>query len=213
MQGDIMKRHIIGLCGFIGCGKGTVADILVQDHGFTKISFADKLKNGTANVFGWDRAMLEGDTKISREWRETPDEFWSKELGHDMTPRRALQLFGTDCMRNGFSHEIWVLLVKRELQENPATNFVIPDVRFFNERDMLHDMSGVTWRVKRGPDPDWVRKAISDNKYDTVWMDEYPNIHESEWRWLDDPHEYDRVIPNDSDLIALSTEIKRAVSG
>ena len=37
---------IIGICGLIGSGKGTVADILVEYHGFQKISFADKLKDG-----------------------------------------------------------------------------------------------------------------------------------------------------------------------
>ena len=210
---NTLKRKIIGICGFIGSGKGTVADTLVNEYGYTKLSFADTLKDGVAAVFDWDRELLEGDTKDSRDWRETPDTFWTTELGREITPRYALQLFGTDCMRNGFSHDIWVLLVKRELQENPTTNFVIPDVRFFNERDMLRDMAGVTMRVKRGPDPDWVRKAISDNKYDTVWMDEYPDIHESEWRWLDDAHEYDRVIPNDSDLTALTAEIKKAVTG
>ena len=65
---------IIGICGLIGSGKGTVADILVEEHKFEKISFADKLKDGVATVFNWDRSMLEGDTKESREWREKVDE-------------------------------------------------------------------------------------------------------------------------------------------
>jgi ferredoxin len=60
---------IIGICGLIGSGKGTVADVLV-DQGFTKVSFADKLKDGVSTIFGWNRAMLEGDTDESRQWRE-----------------------------------------------------------------------------------------------------------------------------------------------
>jgi adenylate kinase family enzyme len=52
---------IIGICGLIGSGKGTVADILVENHNFQKISFADKLKDGVAAVYGWDRDMLEGE--------------------------------------------------------------------------------------------------------------------------------------------------------
>ena len=99
---------IIGICGLIGCGKGTAADILVEQHGFTKISFADKLKDGVSTVFGWDREMLEGDTDDSRQWRETQDEFWTKETKRTITPRLVLQEFGTDCMRNGFFDGIWV---------------------------------------------------------------------------------------------------------
>ena len=57
---------IIGICGLIGSGKGTVADILEQEHGFIKVSFADSLKDAVAAVFGWPRSLLEGDTEESR---------------------------------------------------------------------------------------------------------------------------------------------------
>ena len=106
---------IIGICGLIGSGKGSVADILVEEHNFKKISFADKLKDGVASVFDWDRQMLEGDTDDSRKWREEKDNFWSKETGETITPRLVLQLFGTDCMRSGFFDGIWVSLVKKHL--------------------------------------------------------------------------------------------------
>lgn len=61
---------IVGICGLIGSGKGTVADMLVGEFGFTKISFADSLKDAVAAVFGWPRNLLEGDTDESRSWRE-----------------------------------------------------------------------------------------------------------------------------------------------
>jgi hypothetical protein len=206
-----MKRKIIGLGGFIGSGKGTVADFLVDSYGYTKISFADKLKDGVAGVFGWDRESLEGDSADSRKWRETPDHFWTTELGRDITPRLVLQLFGTDCMRHGFDNEIWVLTLKRQLLENPDTNFVVPDFRFYNERDMIRSIGGEVWRVKRGNDPEWVNNAINDNRYDTTWMSDYSDIHESEWRWLDYGSEFDQTIMNDSDKSALHNEINRVM--
>ena len=119
---------IIGICGLIGSGKGTVADILVEEHNYEKLSFADKLKDGVSSVFGWDRQMLEGDTDGSRKWREQQDDFWTKETGEAITPRLILQLFGTDCMRNGFYDGIWVSLVKQQLLNNKDKNYVIPDV-------------------------------------------------------------------------------------
>ena len=44
---------IIGICGLIGSGKGTVADVLVEEHKFEKISFADKLKDAVSVLFDW----------------------------------------------------------------------------------------------------------------------------------------------------------------
>lgn len=206
-----MKRKIIGICGFIGCGKGTVGDILVDEYGFTKISYADRLKDTVATMFGWDRDMIEGNTPESREWRETSDPWWTDELGYEFTPRLAMQRVGTDCMRRGLDDQIWVKFVKKQLVDNPETNFVIPDVRFYNERDLVREMGGQVWRVKRGPDPDWALKAINDNRYETEWMKEHPEVHESEWRWLDHATEYERVIPNDMGLAELREHVDRAM--
>ena len=103
---------IIGICGLISCGKGTVADILVDEHNFKKISFADKLKDAVSLMFDWPRDMLEGETPDSRYWREQEDKFWTEETGRSVTPRLVLQEFGTDCMRNGFYDGIWVSFVK-----------------------------------------------------------------------------------------------------
>jgi hypothetical protein len=65
---------VIGLVGFLGSGKGTVADTL-KLYNFIPESFSNPLKDAVAIIFGWDRSLLEGDTKESREFRETVDEF------------------------------------------------------------------------------------------------------------------------------------------
>ena len=206
-----MARKIIGICGFIGSGKGTVGDILVEEYGFTKLSYADRLKDVAATLFGWDRDLIEGDTVDSRIWRNEPDEWWTNELGYDLTPRLVMQRVGTDCLRKGLDDRIWTLIVKKELQMNPDTNYVIPDVRFYNERDLVREMGGQVWRVKQGKDPEWTKEAISDNRYDTSWMEDRPEIHESEWRWLDYPTEFERTIPNDSGIDELKDEVARAI--
>ena len=190
---------IIGICGLIGCGKGTVGDILVDDYGFTKLSFADKLKDGVATVFNWDRAMLEGDTVESREWRESQDDFWTKETGRTITPRLVLQEFGTDCMRKGFDNGIWVSLVKQELVRYPNKNFVIPDVRFPNEANMIKSIHGEVWRVRRGQDPVWMRM------YQDIGV-EPKDVHESEWRWA--KVDFNNVIYNDLGIEELRSQVK-----
>ena len=179
---------IIGICGLIGSGKGTVADILVEQHNYEKLSFADKLKDGVSSVFGWDRQMLEGDTDASRKWREEEDKFWTEETGETVTPRLILQLFGTDCMRNGFYDGIWVSLVKQELLKNKDKNYVIPDVRFENEAKMIRSLGGRICQVRRGPDPLWFRlyKDLGQEPTD---------VHKSEWAWANVQMDY--ILAND----------------
>lgn len=209
---------IIGICGLIGSGKGTVADILVENHGFQKLSFADKLKDGVASVFDWDRDMLEGDTDRSRIWREKTDEYWTNETGFDVTPRLILQLFGTDCMREGFFDGIWVSLVKKQIIENPDTDWVIPDVRFPNEMRMINSVNGQVWQTRRGELPLWWATAQSINKnWDTIETDKhsmqviFPEVHQSEWRWVDEDDKFQHIIDNDSTLEDLQIKIQKII--
>jgi hypothetical protein len=188
---------IIGICGLIGSGKGTVADILV-DQGFTKVSFADKLKDGVSTIFGWDRNLLEGDTDESRQWREQPDDFWSNETKMEVTPRLVLQLFGTDCMRNGFDDGVWVSLIKKQILENPG-QYVIPDVRFENEIKMIRDIGGEIWWTKRGDNPEWWSKAVLDTQTGSNFMAD-EDIHPSEWKWANTNDRFDEIIYNESSL-------------
>lgn len=189
---------IIGMCGLIGTGKDTVADVLVREYNFKKISFADKLKDGVATVFGWNRDMLEGKTDESRKWREATDKFWSEEVGKDITPRLILQLFGTDCMRNGFFDGIWVSLVKQEILAYPDNHYVIPDVRFENEAQMIKSINGEVWRIRRGPDPDWFKEYLENNVVPK-------SVHQSEWRWA--KLDFDHIVYNDDSIEALRSQV------
>ncbi len=189
---------IIGICGLIGSGKNTVADILIQEHNFQKLSFADRLKDAVAATFGWDRMMLEGTTDVSRTWREKPDEFWSNETNRTITPRLVLQEFGTDCLRVGFFDGIWVSLVKQTIIENPHNNYVITDVRFQNEVKMIKNIGGFVWEIKRGPDPKW-RIEYENNNIE-------PSVHASEWHWIKGPK--DVYIENSGTISDLKNQVK-----
>ena len=194
-----MYYMIIGVCGLIGCGKGTVADVLVDEHGFKKISFADKLKDAVSVMFDWPREMLEGDTADSRYWREQEDTFWTQETGRKITPRLVLQEFSTDCMRNGFYDGIWVSFVKKTVIDNPDTNFVIPDVRFENEAHVIKGLDGKVWCVKRGPDPVWFRQ------YQDLGI-EPTDAHPSEWRWANIPFDFN--IYNEGTIDDLKSQVQ-----
>jgi hypothetical protein len=154
---------IIGICGLIGSGKDTVADYLVNVHEFRRESFAGTLKDAAAAVFGWDRTLLEGRTKVSREWREQNDPWWAKRLNiPHLTPRWVLQYWGTEVMRRGFHDDIWIASIENKIR-NLRDNVVISDCRFPNEISSIRNAGGIIVRTCRGPEPEWYNFALQEN--------------------------------------------------
>ena len=204
---------LIGLIGFIGSGKDTVAQKIIQ-HGATKDSFASPLKDLVSAVFGWQRDLLEGDTIQSREFRETPDMFWSRKLGiHNFTPRLALQLVGTDVMRDHFHTDIWLSSLEYRLRCNKQAHgaVVISDARFRNELNLIKEMNGKVIWVQRGELPEWYDTAVKANQGNVVakriMETKYRDVHSSEWDWVG--FDVDYVITNNGTLEDLYNQIDR----
>jgi hypothetical protein len=202
---------IIGVCGFIGSGKDTIADFLVNFHEFRRDSFASTLKDAVASVFGWDRDMLEGRTKEARAWREQVDTWWANRLGMpNLTPRLVLQLWGTEVCRRAFHDDIWIASLENKLRAS-QDNIVISDCRFPNEIKAIKQAGGrVVW-VKRGPLPAWYETAQQANA-GVVGADlalRAQGVHVSETAWVGT--EFDAVIDNNSTLDNLYDQIKNLV--
>lgn len=206
--------QIVGLVGFADSGKGTAAKVL-DDQGWRLIAFADALKDALAAMFGWDRALLEGDTTESRKWRETVDEWWSAKLGiPHFTPRFAMQNVGTDVIRKHFHDDIWVLRMEREILDtvDSVPGVALADVRFPNEAALLRRMNGRIFRVRRGPEPPWMEMAEAANagsRNATDAMRDVYGVHESEWRWIGLP--LDAVIVNDGTTDELRDRLLKVV--
>lgn len=143
-----MASIIIGLTGHKQVGKDTIADYLCRTFGFKKLAFASPLKNAAREIFGFSDAQLYGDQK------EIIDPFWN------VTPREVLQIVGTDLFRltlpqfiPQIGDQIWVRAFERQLQQernqNPNQSFVITDVRYPNEADVIHRLGGILIRVER----------------------------------------------------------------
>lgn len=212
-------KTLVSVVGRINAGKDTIANYLIDHKGFRKESFANSLKDCVSVVFGWDRELLEGVTEESRKWREQKDEFWSKELGRDVTPRRVLQEWGTEVVREGFHQNTWVASFKKRMLAHNVTRdikrFVLTDGRFPNEFKVIKDMGGVIVRIDRGPDPEWYEDALESCQqvrdkglpYDQTDMGLYwPMVHPSEWAWAD--LEFDHHIKNDGSLLQFQNKVK-----
>ena len=207
---------IIGVCGFIGSGKDTIADYLTNFHGFRRESFANSLKDAVAHVFGWDRTMLEGRTKQAREWREQVDPWWAERLNMpELTPRWVLQYWGTEVCRRAFHDDIWIASLENKLR-NSTDDIVISDCRFPNEIKSIKEAGGIVIRVKRGDDPEWYKDACDMNAGDRCmnWALAKGrmaalNIHASETAWCGT--KFDHVITNDSTIDELMIKVKDLV--
>jgi hypothetical protein len=208
--------QIIGIVGFIGSGKDTVADYLVNFHRFKRESFANSLKDAVSQVFGWDRELLEGRTQESREWRETRDEWWTKRLKKDITPRYVLQYWGTEVIRKGFHDDMWVASLEHRLL-NTKNDIVITDCRFPNEIKAIRNAGGKVVRIKRGPEPAWFDEAVSMNKGPNRNMSwalskqkiEKLKVHASETAWVG--QKFDVVLNNDGTIEELYHQIERDI--
>lgn len=208
---------IIGICGFIGSGKDTIADYLVNYHEFRRESFANSLKDAVAHVFGWDRVLLEGRTKQAREWREQVDPWWAERLGMpNLTPRWILQYWGTEVCRKGFNDDIWIASLENKLR-NSKDHIVISDCRFPNEIKSIKSAGGIVIRVIRGPEPEWYQDAVNMNegRGNMSWLLSSDRItrlgiHSSETAWVGT--EFDVVIDNNGSIDDLFEQVKNLVS-
>ena len=206
---------IIGICGFIGSGKDTVADYLVNLHHFRRESFANTLKDAVSAVFGWDRTMLEGRTKQAREWREQVDLWWAERLNMpNLTPRWILQNWGTEVCRKNFHDDIWIASLENKLRTS-TDDIVISDCRFPNEIAAIKKAGGRVVRVVRGVEPEWYQLAVSRNRGpngNSSWALsgrrlEQLGVHASETAWVGT--KFDAVLDNNGTLEDLYQQVKK----
>jgi hypothetical protein len=140
------KYRVIGIAGKKFSGKDTLGHFFVQKYGYEQIAYADPLKE-IGKIFGFTDEQLYGSKK------EELDEFWQ------VTPRKFLQFVGTDMFRDhsdkispNMGINTWTNIVKKRIQENPNKYFVITDVRFPNEAELIKELGGTIIKLKRNND-------------------------------------------------------------
>jgi len=203
-------KNIISLSGLIGSGKDLMGEYLNKKYGFEQFSFAGNLKDIISILFGWDRYLLEGKTEESRNFRETVDEWWSEKLKiENFTPRKAMQLLGTELFRKNFNQQIWIFSLIKKLEKTNTNNskYVITDCRFLSEYNFLKEINCFFVLIERPPLPVWYEELMKinsvyenkienkeKNKREKEIIQKY-NIHESEAQIT--KIKYDYIIKND----------------
>ena len=128
---------LIGITGSKGAGKDTIGQFLVDNYGFQRVAFADPLKE-IAITIGWDGSKEDGGTCASCGM---------------LHGRKLLQVLGTEGMREHLGDNVWVDNALRYISGQRLmtgqTRWVIPDVRYQNEANMIRAHGGQVWRVYR----------------------------------------------------------------
>lgn len=142
---------IIGLSGYARSGKDTVADILVRDHGFTKLSFAQPMRDALYALNPIVGLRLDTDARVQDVIAEHGwDGYKESRYGNEI--RELLQRLGTEVGREMFGEAFWVMAAEGVMLNmlNDGKKVVFTDVRFINEAEMIDEYNdGQVWRVRR----------------------------------------------------------------
>lgn len=208
---------IVGISGHAGAGKDTIADRLVEQHGFVRVGFADPMKRFCQEVFDFTDEQVWG----TIEHKNRPDPRYPRvverglrgDVCEYLAPRYALQTLGTEWGRDCYPN-LWIdyaLRVARTLLGGgwqydsreglcdepgafPVQGVVFSDCRFANEIEAVKRAGGVIVRVVR---PGFGGEVgIAGHR------------SEAEQRGIPDA-EFDHVIHNAGTLEDLAAEVDR----
>lgn len=131
---------LIGLAGPKRSGKTLAAEYLVERYGYHHDSFAAPLRRFACDVLGLTLAGLEAIKESPVEWLDD-----SGDGRPQVTPRRFLQLVGTEFGRNLIHPHLWVRACLRRVDGHE--NVVISDCRFGNEARAIRERGGIVVRL------------------------------------------------------------------
>ncbi len=135
---------LIGVHGPINGGKDTVANHIISKFGirrpsaenscnrfeskYRRYAFAKPIKEACKILFGFTQDQIE-----DRVLKETIDPFWG------FSPRKMMQLLGTEFGRDMLRKDIWIRRAELEVRNNLLNELgtIITDVRFENEAEWL----------------------------------------------------------------------------
>lgn len=138
---------LIALTGYARAGKDTVGQILVERHGFTRVSFADRLKQVALDI---DPVLEVEDDEDTTPYHARLSTVVHAYGGLDNAKelpcvRKLLQDLGVSA-RNRIGTDVWV---NAALDNMPDGDVVITDCRFKNEATAIMRRGGVIIRIIR----------------------------------------------------------------
>lgn len=159
-----ITHSLIGITGKKRSGKDTVGDYLKEQFGYSSYAFADPVKQTAQVMFGLTNDEMDNDNKeaVIKRW--------------GFSYRQMLQIIGTDCGRNMFRDDIWILRAQDELDKiktqaicnRQNKNYVVvTDCRFNNEAELIKNNGGIVICIERDTEYNDTHSSESgvDNRY------------------------------------------------
>lgn len=176
-----MSRVILALSAYKFSGKDTVADYLCAQYGFKRISFAAKLKDMVASQYNVPREFLDSPTHKEMPLLNLPvipsdastqrlQSMLATELASGYWTPRALCILEGSVKRAVYSN-YWVRECIQEMTTNSTDNYVITDMRYKTEADVIKLMfpQSKIVRIDRfdsSPTTDPSERDMDDYKFD-----------------------------------------------
>ena len=179
---DNRRIMVIGFCGAAKSGKDSAANAFADSLKACnvlqkKFAFADPIRS-IAGIFGFSDQVL-NDQACKEHWAHPWLTEYSNGKNTPVTPRRFMQLVGSEMFRNVLHPNVWVDFLAskiddldRELNDenymhgyklceetrqdvwSPKAVVLISDVRFPNEAEMIHKRGGYIIRITRNTQQD-----------------------------------------------------------
>lgn len=188
--------RVIAICGLKRSGKDTVAEMILRhgtsskEPGYEIRHIATRLKEVVKLLFDFSNEQMMGNEK------DILDERWN------ITPRRAMQYFGTEMVQHHMSKLLlndrgkyfWIDNLTSQINGSNKIQ-VIPDLRFLHEYDTLNTLYKGKLTIIR---------VIREKMYAS---DDISNTHISESEYFNIPPNI--IIKNDGTLDDLDQYVEK----
>lgn len=157
--------RFVGLHGYTGTGKDTVANIL-KDYGYNRVAFADVLRDA---LYALNPIVISD--SIGRDYRikDIVDEIGWEDAKRSYTEiRRMLQVLATEVGRELISQDVWVTAAFKNLDADKK--YVFTDLRFENEHQAIDQNLGLLIKITR-PGHGAINDHKSEKEIPDAWFD------------------------------------------
>jgi len=160
--------------------------VVYSNADWVQITLSDPLKRVCTAITGIPYEILLGSESKLRKIRDTKKYDVG---GMTMTGREVLEQVGTQVFRMQIDAEFWIKIAEAQIIRNPLINFVLPDIRFSNEYDMLKRLGGILLVIYKSVD-------------DLILTSDDKKQHPAKWNFLEFCNDAYRI-PNKDTLYYL----------